>query len=89
MSERWHNVLDEIEARIDLAERGEEVAFVPPEGLGPIPADLVPRAQALVTRGAQVEAGLTERAEELRAELRRIPRRHAERGTTNRLDIQA
>ena len=89
MSGRWHDVLDEIEARIDLAERGEQVEFVPPEGLGQIPAELVPRAQALVTRGAQVEAGLTERAEELRAQLRKIPRRHTERGTTNRLDIQA
>jgi hypothetical protein len=85
----WPDVLDEIEARIELAERGEQVSFAPPEDLGPIPAELVPRAEALVTRGAQVETELTERAETLRAELRRIPRRHTERGTTNRLDIQA
>ena len=89
VSERWIDVLDEIEARIHVAEQGQAISFVPPTDLGPLPAELVPRAEALATRSAVIEAALTERAEDLRAQLRRIPRRPAGHSTTNRLDIQA
>jgi hypothetical protein len=89
MSSHWSDVLDEIEARIDLAEQGQSISFAPPAGLGPMPQELAPRAEALLTRSALVEAALTERAEDLRAQLRRIPRRQAGHTTTNRFDIQA
>jgi hypothetical protein len=85
----WADALDEVEARIDRAEQGQPISFDAPTDLGPIPAELLPRAEALVTRSAIVEAALTERADGLRAELRRIPRRQAGHSTTHRFDIQA
>ncbi len=77
----WAHVLDDCAARIDAAtaalERGapaEIPAFVPVEPPGPLPAELVERARALVDRSEALERRLEDERARVRAELLRLPR---------------
>jgi hypothetical protein len=60
MSADWTDVLDELERQVTHAERlspasGEQIAaWEPPTVLGPLPPDLVARAQALAERQRSV-----------------------------------
>jgi hypothetical protein len=92
----WSETLDQLEARLDDAARALErpsdsvtPAFEPPAELGPLPAELVPRARGLLTRGSALEQQLTAAAATLRTELHRLPRRPSPRGATARFEIDA
>jgi len=87
----WAVVLDALEARLDEAEReGRAEPFSPPVVSEPLPPELQARAEALVTRGRALEASLTDRANDLRSELRRLPRMHqGPRGVTARFQADA
>ena len=65
MSADWELTLDEFERRIllqraalDIGEAGEIDPFVPPDRLGPLPAELLARAEALLAEAKDVEAEL-------------------------------
>ena len=51
------------------------VRFVPPEDLGPIPAELIPRARALLESGAAVEVELAARRDDVMTRLRSLSTR--------------
>lgn len=76
-SERWSEALAEMQVELDVAEAllasdhlppGRRV-WVPPSGLGPMPAPLRARAEALVARQTEVARRLAEAAS--------LARRHA------------
>lgn len=48
------------------------VRFVPPEGLGPLPVDLAPRARAILEAGTALEADFTVRRDEVMCRLRTL-----------------
>ncbi|AGZ46337.1 hypothetical protein [Actinoplanes friuliensis] len=61
----WITALDELEADVDAVERmitqehrnqelAEATPWAPPEGIGPIPLDLRPRADYILTRQLEV-----------------------------------
>ena len=54
--------------------------FVPPDDLGPIPTELVPRAEAILAAGRAIEAGLAERRDDVYAQLRDVESRRAPGG---------
>jgi hypothetical protein len=56
------------------------VRFVPPDDLGPIPTELVPRAEAILVAGRAIEAGLAERRDDVYAQLRDVESRRAPGG---------
>jgi hypothetical protein len=72
----WTGVLDAMERRLVLAERflaGEEVHldhFVLPDGLGPLPAELRPRARALFEATGQAESRLAVEMERMTRRVR-------------------
>jgi hypothetical protein len=77
----WTRVLDDCEARLDAlaatmttATPPEISPFLPVATAEPIPAELVPRARALVDRSAELEQRLANERDRVRAELRRLPR---------------
>jgi hypothetical protein len=92
----WDALLDRLEDRLDEAarlivgEKTEAVApFEVPEIDGPLPADRLARAQALVARGNEIEAQLRAQTQDIRAELRRMPRVQTTRGGATRFQADA
>lgn len=78
----WSAALEALEADVDALddalERGSNVAvssWQPPQDLGPVPEDLVPRAQRLLERISEVRGRGSERLGELRGELTELDRR--------------
>jgi len=68
----WAHALDELEGRVaageELLARGADQPLEPfeaPPGLGPLPADLAPRAEVVLARSRALEAALAERLREL------------------------
>ncbi|HET9728043.1 MAG TPA: hypothetical protein VFR41_01410 [Acidimicrobiia bacterium] len=74
----WEAALDELEARLDIAERsgGREAMppFEPPAVVGPLPAELTARAQALFDRGELLRTQLVTTAASLRSAVHHLPR---------------
>jgi hypothetical protein len=92
----WDALLDRLEDRLDDAERllvGDPTEAVPPfeiPDIGtPLPADRLARAQLLVARGNAIEEQLRARTNEIRTELRRMPRVQATRGGAARFQADA
>ena len=63
----WAVALDEFEARLDaqraaldLADAGDLGAFQPPIGLGPLPAELLARANDLLSQATDLERELAD-----------------------------
>jgi hypothetical protein len=82
MTVPWEDALDECEARLDAAaaalETGAPAAAVTPFSApavdGPIPAHLAVRAEECSARGEELRERLERELEDIRAELRRLPR---------------
>jgi len=81
MTVPWERALDECEARLDAVtaalEAGTPAAVEPfsaPAVDGPVPAHLEGRAEECSTRGEELRARLEQELEDIRAELRRLPR---------------
>jgi hypothetical protein len=71
---RWSAVLDELWRHVSAAigTGSEPAAWAPPDGLGPIPAALVPRAESIV-RAQQLAIGdVRRRADVLEAHLKAV-----------------
>ncbi|HTL86903.1 MAG TPA: hypothetical protein VL856_17095 [Acidimicrobiia bacterium] len=92
----WDALLDRLENRLDDAARllvGEPTDALPPfeipEMGSEMPTDRVARAQALVARGNEIEAQLRARTQEIRTELRRMPRVQATRSGATRFQADA
>jgi hypothetical protein len=64
--------LRDLSAGETLATPASLVRFVPPEGLGPLPADLAPRVRAILECGTALEADFTARRDEVMARLRSL-----------------
>jgi hypothetical protein len=90
MAVSWIEALTAMEARLDAVERGETVdAFEPPAVAAPIPADLLPRAEAVVARGEAVQERMAKEAACIRDELRRLPRIAATGTGAARFEVDA
>jgi hypothetical protein len=70
----WEHALAECEERLAAAEAGSPPAFTHPVVTGPLPAELEPRARAIVEQGESLERRLASEQERIRLELRRLPR---------------
>jgi hypothetical protein len=93
MTTTWVAALDDFEHRLVLAEAvlelgsdtddeaptGAWAAFRPPEMAEPFPADLVARAETLLSRAGAVERRLLDEQARIRAELARLPKSRAGR----------
>jgi hypothetical protein len=91
----WEDALAELEARLVAAEAVLELAepvglepFVPPAVDGPLDPALADRARALLTRGEDVQARLEARRDQVRADLRRLPKLPAPQGKS-RFEVSA
>lgn len=78
----WSAALEALEADVAALDRAMEAgssvavsSWQAPQDLGPVPAELVPRAERLVTRIAEVRERGTERMGALRGELDELDRR--------------
>jgi hypothetical protein len=93
----WSAVLDSFEARLAAAtavldDPDEALApsvFEPPAGLPPCPPELLPRVQALLASSADLEARVRSRADGVKDELLRIPRRTTSGPAARRFETHA
>ena len=75
MSTDWESTLAECEERLATGTTlGAIPDFAEPVGHGPFPAELEPRARAIVEQGEALERRLETEQERIRQELRRLPR---------------
>lgn len=72
----WTSVLDQLEARIaeqraalDAGEAGMVTPFMPPEDLGPLPPELLPRARELLRESDDLVAELAGNVAHIRQDL--------------------
>ena len=76
MNAEWSRLLDDMERRVDQAERflaGEDVAmddYARPSGLGPLPVELAERARRVHGATVDVERRLAEEMERVTTRLR-------------------
>jgi hypothetical protein len=82
VSRGWEGVLDALEAEVEATARpaestGENPAFVPPAGLGPVPPALVERVVTLLGRMTEREQDLEQRRAEVGRELAALSAAHA------------
>lgn len=82
LAQRWHDVLETIERDVATVQAaiGRSEAIVPrtwspPVGLGPVPAELRPRATELLARIEDVATRCQDDLAELSAELGQVDRR--------------
>ena len=78
----WSSALEALEADVDALDQalrdGSNVAvssWQPPTDLGPVPADLAPRAERLLRRISEVRGRGAQRLDELQGELQQLDRR--------------
>lgn len=81
-ADTWSEVLDQLEqdlAELDTALTSGEVmpvqAWVPPRDLGPLPADLQPRAQRLAVQLARLQSRTRDRLDDLSEQLTQVEQR--------------
>ncbi len=81
-TQSWERALDELEARLELADAILELngeleplpPFTEPAVDGPLPAHLAGRAHAALARSEAAQARMERQVEQIRAELRGLPR---------------
>jgi hypothetical protein len=89
----WSGILDDFECTLDVCEAAMDITstsgppapFAPPVCAAPIPAELGPRATALLARSRDLHQRLQAEQDRIRGELQRLPRAvhdPAETGTT-------
>ncbi len=94
MTTTWEQALADIEARLDALDQAlvagdpqPQLEFAVPAVDGPLPVALRDRAQAAAARGDALRARAESRAQDIKAELQRIPRRRPQSATTSLFEI--
>jgi hypothetical protein len=94
----WPVALDDFAAVLERAEAAladsdatiEPLVFTAPTVDGPLPVELLPRAQALLARNTELMQRIEARRTDIRSELARIPRsRPTESGAEPRFEAHA
>jgi hypothetical protein len=90
MTASWIEALTAMERRLDAVDAGEPVSsFDPRSPAGPIPPEVLAHAREVLARGQELQERLESEAEEIRAELRRLPRIAANEPGVSRFQLDA